>query len=80
MRWGWGCSLSSRFGVERLALDGQLDPPTLRHLAGNGMHMAAVGSVLLFALSMVVPVSTRLEHIEQMSPADIGQDVDDDDV
>ena len=45
-----------RFSVELLALSQQTGPDDIQLVAGNGMHMAAVGHVLVYLLSMAVPV------------------------
>ena len=54
-----GRDSASRFSIETLALTGELAPDQVRHLCGNGMHLAAVGSVLLFALAMAAPVPSH---------------------
>ncbi len=50
-----------RSAVETLGLSGKLSSDELRRLSGNAMHLAAVGSVLAFALSMLQqePASSR---------------------
>ena len=45
--------------VELALLRGQLSANTLRFFCGNGMHLASVGNVLLFMLSMAVPLSPQ---------------------
>lgn len=48
-----------RFSVELLALDGALKPDVMSFIAGNGMHLSSVGSVLLFALGMMTPCQVQ---------------------
>ncbi len=42
-----------RSAVEMLGLSGKLSSEELKYLSGNAMHLAAVGSVLAFAWSML---------------------------
>ena len=42
-----------RYSIEQLALSQRISPSALQRLQGNGMHQAAIGSVLLFLCSSV---------------------------
>lgn len=51
-----------RVGIEVLALAGDLQPDAIRFVTGNGMHMGAVGSVLLWTFSVLAPATGSLSH------------------
>ncbi len=51
-----------------MALDGTLDYGQMRHLAGNGMHLAAVGAVILFLLGSAELRAVANERVVARSP------------
>ena len=46
-------NMSERYAIELLILKGLLSPAQIANLLGNGMHHAAIGSILMFVLSSI---------------------------
>ena len=78
-----GRLLEHRFAVERLAMANKISPKTIAYLSGNGMHLAAVGAVLLFTLCNVDVIDTSAIPPSICYPSEPGEmevehEVDDD--
>ena len=67
------------YGVEKLARQGDIDSKQQRFLAGNGMHMIAIGSVLTYTLSVAAKVVSYPPSIVQEPVGDSGKEDDEED-
>ena len=54
-------AVESQSSVERLMWSGDLTHAEMMHVTGNGMHLAAVGAVMLFCFSMMVPLPAHYQ-------------------
>ena len=57
-----------RFAVELMAMQGKLNDKQIASLAGNGMSLIAVGTVLLFALGTIEKVDPTSSATSSPSP------------
>eukprot|EP00974_Lingulodinium_polyedra_P091024 8826239-Lingulodinium_polyedra.AAC.1 len=61
-------------GVEKLARQGDIDSKQQRFLAGNGMHLSAIGSVLTYALSITAMIAVVQEPVVIFETGNLGEE------
>lgn len=74
-----GRAWQNRFAVEKLCMNGKLTGQDLTLLAGNGMNLSAIGSVILFVLATVDVPNVRNAAQERVLTIQAAGTDDDDD-